>query len=177
MEDNYIIDNFPPHIIDTFGGIDKFITYPVIDFKNEHMGGIMYLDRFLVSDVSESITIGIDYYKRPLVILNLEFEYDFDSIPEISREYYNRKDKHSGVATVFQRYTDSSGWTTASAYMHMQDVFQTGMLMDETYLSIKEFEGLGSPIAGCPETLMINPLRGEDGPASPGTGLTYMYPY
>jgi hypothetical protein len=139
----YIIKNFPERIIDTFGGMDIFMNYPIIDFVYlNHMGCTSYLDRFKKSDLGDnSIVIGIDTYRRPFVSLKIQFEYDLESVPEEELEYYSISNgKSSGVVTLFQRYTDSpNNWTTGSCYCSCMDIFQSGMLRFETYLIIKEF--------------------------------------
>ena len=58
-----VSDEFPQHIIDCFGSISKFMTYPRLTFKPEHMGATSYLDKFKYCDYLGILTyIGIFRY-------------------------------------------------------------------------------------------------------------------
>lgn len=130
--------NFPQHIIEMGGKLQQFLKYKMIPFKKKYMGGTAYLDKFTTKDISDSIMIGIDSYRRPFITLKLKYQANLDKIPIISREFYT-DEFHSGIVTIFQRYTDSSlSWTTASCYSKMMDLFQTGMLTDNSLNAIKE---------------------------------------
>lgn len=123
---------FPEHIIDAFGSIKNFITYPQLEFQDKFMGSTQYIDRIRSQDLSHPIMYGVDYYSRPFVTLKLQYTYILDMIDEDLREYYNDKVK-KGVITVFQRYTACTyNWTTGTAY-GISDVVETGLLHEESF--------------------------------------------
>ena len=136
---------FPEHIINAFGSINKFITYPRLEFQDKFMGSTQYIDRIRSEDLSDPIMYGVDYYSRSFITLKLKYHYILDMIDEDIREYYNEKVK-KGVITVFQRYTgDNYAWTTGTAY-GMSDIFETGLLYAESYKAINELVRDGTVI-------------------------------
>ena len=130
---------FPEFIINIFGKINKFLSYNRVLFKKENMGGTGYLDQFTSKEIYDSIMYGIDSYSRPFITLKLEYKYNLDKLSAKEREYYDDNESYSGIVTLFQRYTDSpTSWTCGACYRGMIDLFQTGILRNDTFNAIKE---------------------------------------
>ena len=152
----WITETFPPRIIDTFGGISKFMSYPIIDFRDEYMGCTHYLDRFtfgLLEEYTEdkTIMVGVDFFRRPYVTIKLNYlpvrrDTDVsDSEDDEDDTTYTKVKK--GILTIFQRYSPPGGansWTCASAYGMVMHLFGTGMIRPEIYSEIKTLITKGS---------------------------------
>ena len=149
-----IISLFPEHIINTFGSIKNFITYPELTFQDKFMGATHYIDRIKLQDLSHPIMYCVDYYNRPFITLKLQYNYILDMIDDDDKEYYD-EDIKKGVITVFQRYTgDNYAWTTGTAY-HISDIFETGLLHTESYQAIYELVTKKSIIFRSKKILLI----------------------
>ena len=113
------------NVIELFGGYKKFITYPLLNFKNYYIGCTDYIDRVKHNDMISPIMIGIDYFKRPF----------------ISIRYL--EDNKKKVVTVFQRYTeDNNLWSHGTAYMgnsiiSFSSFFNGNDFKDDSYINIK----------------------------------------
>jgi len=88
-KENFVSSNFPSKIIELFGGYEKFIDYPILEFKEKFVGSTDYIDRIKPADVTHPIMIGVDCYKRAFVTIRSINKYGVKV-----------------VDTLFQRYTD-----------------------------------------------------------------------
>lgn len=87
---------YPKSIIDAMGGLENFLTFPILEWKNHFIGFTDYIDRINPLDVSHSIMIGKDVYNRAFITLKL------------NKGVYI----HDFVITLFQRYSNDHGtWT------------------------------------------------------------------
>lgn len=89
----FILNNYPLILINAFGGIDRFVELPILDFKKKFIGDTGYIDNIKDRDMKEPIMIGMDnFLKRPFIALKTEVEDDVE------------------VNILFQRYYDSQGY-------------------------------------------------------------------
>lgn len=89
----FIVKYFPQILINAFGGLDRFVEYPILQFKKKFIGDTGYLDNIKDKDLKEPIMIGIDnYLKRPFIAIKTVIEGDVE------------------VNVLFQRYTNSNGY-------------------------------------------------------------------
>lgn len=70
------------------GGMDQVRKLPVLRWQPRFMGYTDYLDRFRAEDLTDSVMIGIDNYRRIFVAFKVQYE------------------GKVGVVVLFQRYTD-----------------------------------------------------------------------
>ena len=97
-EKEKFINNFSKQIIELFGGLDKMLYYPILQYNNR-FSTIDYIDNISISDVCSNIMIGIDAYERPFIVLKYKC---------------NNTDN---LEVFFQRYThDLNTWVDASKY-------------------------------------------------------------
>lgn len=77
------------------GGFEKFLSFPILEWKNDFMGFTDYIDRIQLSDVSDPVMIGTDCYNRSFITLKLK--------KNLEKEF---------VIIMFQRYTNHlETWT------------------------------------------------------------------
>jgi hypothetical protein len=69
---NYIKNKFPISIVIAMGGFEKFLSFPILEWRNDFMGFTDYIDRILPSDVFYPIMIGTDCYQRSFITLKLK---------------------------------------------------------------------------------------------------------
>lgn len=88
-------------IIEAFGGEDNILALPRFQIDNSNFGMLRdYPDFIKYDDVTDPIMIGVDKYRRTFIVFKFGFV-----LPN----------KTLKITTVlFQRYTDSSYWTSAS---------------------------------------------------------------
>ena len=87
---------------------------PIIKFQKKFVGSSDYIDFIGINDLTHSIMVGRDCYRRPFISIKykcldekLENRYDDINI-DINRTY---------LITIFQRYTDiSSTWCKAGCF-------------------------------------------------------------
>lgn len=93
-----ISNRFNKAIINLFGGLNKFIEYPILKWEDRFMGGTDYIDQILIEDITHSIMFGFDCYNRPFITIKY-----FDKIPK--------------CVVLFQRFSDCSKiWTYGTRY-------------------------------------------------------------
>lgn len=98
---NFIEENINIKIVNLFGGINKFIDYPILKWNDNFLGGTGYIDSIKEEDVNYPIMYGIDCYGR--VYITLKF-------------IENERKK---VITFFQRYDDYKDcWTHGTMYFN-----------------------------------------------------------
>ena len=118
-EKKKLINNiFIDDIINLFGGINKFVEFPVLEWKNKFVGGTDYIDSILNTDLSSPIMFGKDCYNRSFITI----------------KYF----ENTGVKTItlFQRYTNiRTCWTHGSRYyqnlIKTQSRFYNGKFQDK----------------------------------------------
>lgn len=91
----FIKNSFPKSLINAMGGLEAFISFPILEWKTNFSGPSGDIDRIRSTDVSESIMIGKDPYKRSFITLKLK------------RGAYIQE----FVITLFQRFSEKSLWT------------------------------------------------------------------
>lgn len=60
---------FPKIVIDLFGGMEKMISYPTIDWNPKFLGHTNAIDKVLSVDVTNPIMLGIDNQNRSFVTI------------------------------------------------------------------------------------------------------------
>ena len=96
-----LIQYIPEKLIETFGGIDKILTLPKYQLDNSEFGQLRnYPDFIKYNDVEQPIMIGVDKYRRIFIVF--KFQYVLSDETRYITE------------VLFQRYTDSKIWTSAS---------------------------------------------------------------
>ena len=92
----FIRQSYPKLIVEAMGGLENFLTFPILRWKNEFIGFTDYIDRICPSDLDEPVMIGKDGYNRAFITLKL------------TKGVYVKE----FVITLFQRYsTDPGTWT------------------------------------------------------------------
>jgi hypothetical protein len=91
----------PAKIIDIFGGLDNILNLPNFDINNEHYHRFRdYPDFIQYDELSAPIMKCVDRYGRLMIIFKVKFIRSNDTI--------------TMTEVLFQRYTDSSQWNTAT---------------------------------------------------------------
>lgn len=96
---------FPKVVIDLFGGIEKMILYPTLNWSPKFLGHTNAIDKVLSVDVTYPIMLGIDNQNRSFVTIRYKcLEYEKSLIF-----------KNPHVITLFQFYShDKFTWTQRS---------------------------------------------------------------
>ena len=123
--------NFNEQIIDLFGGINKFIKYPILQWKPEFMGATGYIDYITPKSMSAPIMKGIDSYNRPFVVLRLKVTYE---VPKTERETFK------GCCIFFQRHIECNGTWTSATNGYIPLVTESGYFMTNYKLVHKLLE-------------------------------------
>ena len=98
LKKKVIEDKFNCKIIDLFGGINKFLDYPMLNWNDDFLGNTGYIDKIKTEHINNPIMYGFDCYNRPYITL----------------KFIEGKPK---VITLFQRYDDyKDAWTNGTLY-------------------------------------------------------------
>lgn len=108
------IKTFPKTIIEAMGGVEKFLTFPVLEWKKEYIGCTDYIDRIRPIDLSDPVMIGRDQYQRSFISLKLR-------AGVYSKEF---------VVTMFQRYTDKKDTWTHGRTGNLTIIPQSGYFLN-----------------------------------------------
>ena len=98
LKKELITDRLNKDIVNLFGGLDKFVEYPILKWEDRFMGGTDYIDRILIEDLKHPIMFGFDNYNRPFITIKY-----FDKVPK--------------CVVLFQRFSDTTKiWTHGTCY-------------------------------------------------------------
>ena len=94
-----VVNVYPPHIVELFGGQSAFEKIPVLSTGNS-LGLSGYIDYLCPADLSAPLMKGHDVSGRPFVTMKL----------------VNKRDRFQGVLTLFKRHIDpnSTYWCVGS---------------------------------------------------------------
>tara|TARA_B100000524_G_C23647659_1_gene369042 strand:- start:584 stop:1159 length:576 start_codon:yes stop_codon:yes gene_type:complete len=116
LKKELITERFNKDIINLFGGLDKFIEYPILKWEDKFMGGTDYIDQILIEDLKHPIMFGIDNYERPFIAI----------------KYFNKKPT---CVVLFQRFSDTIKiWTHGTCYYNsifLMPRFYNGNFLDK----------------------------------------------
>ena len=121
------ISNFSDQIIELFGGLNKMLYFPILNFETKFVG-VDYIDNILMDDVFSNIMIGIDNCKRPFITIKYKFK--------------NKRGWKDNLETFFQRYTgEINTWTNGTNYYKILGSYgyflDRGILNDDTKNRVK----------------------------------------
>ena len=98
LKQYYIARNFDDNIILMMGGMENMIKIPILEWKDNFLGGTDYIDRITPEDLNHKIMMGIDRYHRPFICFRIK-----------------RDEEKYSVDTLFQRYTgETQTWTNGT---------------------------------------------------------------
>ena len=102
LKQYYISKNFDDNIILMMGGMENMIKIPILEWKDNFLGGTDYIDRIKPEDLNHKIMMGIDRYQRPFICFRI-------------KRYNQRYGEIYSVDTLFQRYTgEKKTWTNGT---------------------------------------------------------------
>jgi hypothetical protein len=112
-------------IIEAFGGEDNILALPRFNIDNSNFGMLRdYPDFIRYDDVTDPIMIGIDKYRRVFIVFKFKFE-----VPKRTLHI---------TTVLFQRYTNSSYWTSASNPCGIYHIMGDGGLNSEHYAILRK---------------------------------------
>lgn len=109
-----LIGTFPKTIIEAMGGVEQFLTFPVLEWKKEYIGCTDYIDRIRPIDLSHPVMIGRDPYQRSFICLKMR-------AGVYPKEF---------VMTMFQRYTNQQDTWTHGRIGNLTIIPQSGYFLD-----------------------------------------------
>lgn len=112
-----VVNNYPDHIVNLFGGSKAFELLPILDI-GERFGYTGYIDFLTPTDLTAPIMKGIDAVSRPFVTMKIR----------------RKSDGTVAVLTTFKRYRDpTSTYWSVGAYFTFN--------LDDEYESIRSGDG------------------------------------
>lgn len=117
----------PKELIDAFGGENSILSLPRFQIDNSNFWVLRdYPDFIKYDQMDEPIMIGVDQYRRTFIVFKLQFILPNDKSVKLT-------------SVLFQRYTDSSFWTSASNPCGIYSIFGEGGLKSESYDILRKF--------------------------------------
>ena len=141
MRRDFVTMNFPAHIVDVLGGVDKCVReYAYFRGTRDVVGGTDYIDQVRLCDLppgpggaaKAAVSLAVDPFCRPLAVLRYwctaaaatspvpDTDSDDDNAvpPHLTaRQYARARIPHEVAVALFQRYTNyPKSWAFGSYY-------------------------------------------------------------